>query len=405
VYAAGVLLWELLVGTPPHSGDTAISVAHKHVYEDVPPPSTAVGGIPPELDALVVRATRRDPGSRPADAGEFLRELQRVRETLPAPAPLSPETRTLVVPRVVDKTPARPARPRKSHRGLIAAVVLLVLALLAAFGGYYLGSYRYTHAPNLTGLSVAQAQDRVEKAGLDYKQVERFDEAKAGTELGQDPPAGKRIKKSSTVTVIFSKGPDVLAVPDVRNKDAAAASSLLSATGLKVSSQVLEYSSSISDGKVIRTEPPAGQRLRRRSSVKLFVSKGAQPVAVPDLQGKTQAEATKTLRDDLGFNVAVTTAYSDSVPKGIVITNSPNSGTAPKGSTVTLTVSQGPEFVKVPELRYDTTSDATRQLKALGLAVAVKTRVQGGNGQLVLDTDPKAGKKVHVGTTVTLLVY
>ncbi|MFN2539600.1 MAG: Stk1 family PASTA domain-containing Ser/Thr kinase, partial [Mycobacteriales bacterium] len=312
VYASGVLLWELLTGSPPHSGDTAISVAHKHVYEDVPPPSTAVAGIPENLDALVVRATRRDAAARPADAGEFLRELQAVKATLPAAPAITPahDTRTLVVPRVVDKTPARPNAPRKSRRGLIATAVLVLLALLALFGGYYLGSFRYTHTPNLAGLTVSSAEAKVTAAGLEFKRVDRFSDARVGTAIGQDPKAGDRIRKSGTVTVFVSKGPDLRAVPDLRGKDAATATDLLRRQGLKVSGQSLEYSSSVADGKVIRTDPAAGRKLPPGTSVRLFVSKGPQPIAVPNLQGKSQAEANSTLTG-LGFKVAFTSSYSD----------------------------------------------------------------------------------------------
>jgi beta-lactam-binding protein with PASTA domain/tRNA A-37 threonylcarbamoyl transferase component Bud32 len=404
VYAAGVLLWELLIGAPPHSGDTPISVAHKHVYEDVPPPSTAAGGIPPNLDALVVRATRRDATQRPADAGEFLRDLQAVKATLPAAAPVTAthDTRTLVVPRIVDKTPAK---PRKSRRGLIAVVSVVVLALLALGGGYYVGSFRYTHVPNLTGMSAAQAGAKVKAAGLSFKKVDEFSETvAAGTEIRQDPPAGKRIRKSGTVTVTYSKGLDRRPVPDVRGKDPGAATALLTGRGLTVSTQPFEYSSTVPEGKVIRTDPAAGAKLKPRTAVKLYVSKGPQPVAVPDLHGKSQTEAMSTLTG-LGFKVVVTSSFSDTDPKGTVISNQPNSGPAAKGSTVTLNVSKGPEFVQMPDLRYDTTADATNRLQQLGLVVQVQTQVQGGNGQLVLDTNPKSGKKVRVGSTVTLFVY
>ncbi|MCU1621357.1 MAG: hypothetical protein JWL79_202 [Frankiales bacterium] len=405
VYAAGVLLWELLTGTPPHSGDTAIAVAHAHVYTDVPPPSTVAEGIPANLDALVVRATRRDPSLRPADAGEFLRDLLTVKATLPAAPPVTAtqDTRPLLIPRVVDRTPTKPARPRKSRRGLIGVAVLVVLAVLALAGGYYLGSFRYTHAPDVRGLSAAVAQKRIEAAGLTFKKVDTFSARAVGTELGQDPAAGKRIRKNATVTVTYSKGPDLRQVPDLQGKDPGAATAQLKALGL-TSSQLGDYSSSVDIGKVIRTDPPAGKKLPPGTSVTLFVSKGPQPVPVPDVHGQTQAQATLALKR-LGFTVTFTTTFSDSVAKGIVISNNPHDGTAAKGSTVALTVSKGPEFVNVPNLQYDTTSDATRQLRALGLVVAVRQQVRGGNGQLVLDTDPRAGTRVRVGTTVTLLVY
>jgi serine/threonine-protein kinase len=245
----------------------------------------------------------------------------------------------------------------------------------------------------------------VKAAGLDFKRVDQFSETVPnGTEIKQDPAAGARIKKGGTVTVFVSKGPDRRGVPQLRNATVGAAVSALEARGLKAATQPNEYSSDVADGRVIRTDPAAGAKLKPGTTVKVFVSKGPEPIPVPNVAGKSQQEATTTLKG-LGFKVAVTSTFDDKVAKGTVISNAPNSGTAPKGSTVTLTVSKGPEFVRVPNLRYDTTSDATTQLHQLGLQVAVKTQVKGGNGQLVLDTDPKANTKVHVGTTVTLFVY
>jgi serine/threonine-protein kinase len=405
VYAAGVLLWELLTGTPPHSGDTAISVAHKHVYEDVPPPSSVVDGIPAALDTVVLRATRRDPSQRPQDAGVFLRELQSVQATLPPPAPLTApqESRTLVVPRVVDKTPATPKAPRKSRRGLVAVALLAVLALLALLGGYYLGSFRYTHAPDVTGMRSSAAVAKVRAAGLEAKVVQAYSETvAAGTEISQDPKAGARVKKDGTVTITVSRGPDRRPVPDVRGKDVGAASALLSSRGLKVSTQTSEYSSSVPDGKVIRTDPAPGARLKPGSSVKLYVSKGPEPVAVPDLHGKSQEEATSTLRG-LGFDVAVTSVFNDTVPRGVVISNEPSSGTAAKGSTVRLTVSKGPDVVPVPDVTNMSPDKASEKLRAAGFQVQRRDAFF-SSGKKVYATDPGAGTKAKRGSTVTIYV-
>lgn len=407
VYAAGILLWELLTGTPPHSGDTAISVAHKHVYEDVPPPSTAVGGIPPALDAVVLHATRRDPEQRLPDAGAFLRELQAVGAALPPPAPLTApqEARTLVVPRMVEKAPAPPAaaRPRRSRRGLLAVALLAVLALLALLGGYYVGTARYTHAPNVGGMRTSAAVAKIRAAQLQAKVVEAFSETvPAGTEISQDPKAGARVKKHGTVTVTVSRGADRRLVPDVRGKDLGTATSLLSARGLRVSTESSEYSSSVPDGKVIRTDPVAGTKLKPGSGVALYVSKGPEPVAVPDLHGKTQQEATSTLRG-LGFGVVVTSVFSDSVPQGVVISNDPSSGTAARGSTVRLTVSKGPDVVPVPDVTNQPPDKATQALRAAGFQVQRRDAFF-SSGRTVYATDPSAGTKAKRGSTVTIYV-
>ncbi|MCU1600722.1 MAG: hypothetical protein JWO22_1431 [Frankiales bacterium] len=407
VYAAGVLLWELLTGAPPHQGETLASVLHKHVNEDVPPPSTVVDGVPAALDALVVRATRRDPALRPPDAGVFLTELQAVRATLPVAAPLAPTTqptRALVVPRVVDKTPTTSvARPRKSRRGLMGIVLLVVLALLALGGGYYLGSYRYTHAPSVFGLKPAAAQAALKKAGLGFKEVDQFSEQTPGTELGQKPKAGARVRKNGTVTVYYSKGPDLRKVPDLHGKDPGTAASLLQDQGLKVApSQPLEYSATVAKGKVTRTNPPTGKALRPGTTVTIYVSQGPEPVGVPDEQGKKQDQATRALKA-LGFKVAVVLQFSDDVKQGVVISNDPNSGTAAKGSTVTLTVSKGPDVVEVPDVREQSPADATTALEARGFTVKRQDAFF-SSGARVYATDPSPHAKAKRGSTVTIYV-
>src|SRR3954451_23907735 len=138
----------MLTGTPPYDGDSPLSVAYRHVHDDVPPPSQLVHGIPPAVDALAVRATRRDPDQRPQDAGAFLAEVVTARAALPAGAVDTQPT--LVVPRP-SRSPLPPAapkerQPRRRRTGLIAWIAVAALALLALAGGWYLGSGRYTHA-------------------------------------------------------------------------------------------------------------------------------------------------------------------------------------------------------------------------------------------------------------------
>ena len=410
VYAAGVLLWELLTGVPPYAGETAYSVAHKHVSEDVPAPSTVVAGIPAALDALVVRATRRDPALRPPDGGAFLEELLTVRAGLPADALVGATSTapqmapTLVVPRVVNRTPATPAAPRRSRRGLYTVAVLVVLALVALLGGYYVGSLRYTHAPSLVGASAETAAARLRAAGLKDKQVEQFSEtAPVGTVIDQDPDAGAKVRKNGTVTVAVSKGPDRRTVPALTGRDVGAAVTELQARGLKAATQTPEYSTTVASGKVVRTDPAAGSKLKPGTTVKVYVSKGAEPIAVPDLAGKSQQEATRTLTG-LGFKVATTSVFSDTVPQGTVVKNDPSSGTAPKGSTVTLTVSKGPDVVPVPDVVGKKPDEATKILETAGFSVVRKDAFF-SKGRKVYATDPSAGTKARRGSTVTIGVY
>ncbi|HUR14137.1 MAG TPA: Stk1 family PASTA domain-containing Ser/Thr kinase [Mycobacteriales bacterium] len=408
VYATGVLLWELLVGSPPYEGEKPLSVAYRHVHEDVPPPSSAVAGIPPSLDELVILATRRDPAARPVDAGAFLAELLALKGDLPA-APVTEQT-TLVVPRRAAASASasgsvdeRPKRRRRGRRGL---VLVLVLALLALGGGFYLGSYRYTKAPSVLSLTLEKATDALEAEGLDVRHGEDSysEDVARGLVLRQDPGPGGRVRKGGAVTVHLSLGPDRRAVPRVAGKDAAAARGELVAIGLEVADKNRTvFSQTVPKGRVVATDPAAGQKLKPGTVVTLIVSKGKQPVEVPNVTGKKQDQAVAQLKA-LGFVVDVQPVFSDSVPVGVVVDQTPSSGTADKGSTVLLHVSKGPDIVTVPDVRGETRAEGRRTLEAAGLVVDERVVVQGGPGK-VLQTDPKPGRRVKRGTTVVMYVY
>ena len=410
VYAAGILLWEMLTGTPPYGGDSPLSVAYRHVNDDVPPPSAIVEDIPSAVDDLVVRATRRDPAARPPDGGAFLAELQTVRADLPAdtgaPVVLRPgahETQVIQRPVVAPKAEAATGE-RRRRTPLIAGIVVGVLALVALVGGWYLGSGRYTNAPAVLGLNRQVATAKIEGAGLTAKVDENFvfsDTIANGLVARQDPDPNGKVRKNGTITLILSKGPDVRAVPTLVGSTQAAAEQLLKTAGLRLGVVTQEYSAA-SRGTVVRTSPVAGQKLRPGTKVNLVLSRGVEQVKVPDVQGKKQDDAEKLLKE-AGFDVSVDEVFHEDVPKGIVFDQSPSSGTAGRGSTVSLKVSKGPEVILVPDVGGMKADDAVRTIEALGL----KTRVirPFGRGDTVHAQSPGAGKKVRRGALIQLLVY
>jgi serine/threonine-protein kinase len=405
VYAAGILLWEMLTGTPPYSADSPLSVAYRHVHDDVPPPSTVVHGIPPAVDELVVRATRRDPAARPADGGAFLAELSAVRATLPA---TSLDTQpTLVVPRPAAPLPAPegPKRRRRRRPGLIAAIVVAVLALLALGGGWYLGSGRYTTAPALVRLSEQSAIQKLDKAGLKHRVDKNsvFSESIAiGSVAKQDPKANGRVRRGGTVTLFLSKGPDLRVVPaTVVGSNVAAAEAALKGVGLLKGKEINRFSTA-AKGLVIATDPPVGSKLHPKAVVNLIVSLGREQLAVPNVQNKPQDEAVKIL-NGAGFKAAVVQVFSDTVAAGIVADQSPSSGLASRDSTITLQVSKGPDVVDVPNVTGMNVDEANAQLAAVGLKSQVIKPF--GVGSTVHAQSPGGGNKVKRGSTVRLLVY
>ncbi len=401
VYAAGVLLFELLTGHPPYAADTPMSLAFRHVHEDVPPPGTLVEGIPEALDELVVRATRRDPSARPVDAGAFLAELRAVRADLDEAAGgpvLRRSTPTLVVPRRPVPVPAAPAQRRRRRTALALALLLLLLAGIT--GGAY--AYGTTDAPQVTGLTRAEAETRVRAAGLEVRLLTpRFDEqVAAGQVLEQDPDPGSRVRKGARVALLTSLGPDRRAVPAVVGQTRAAATAALTGAGLEVGT-VTEAFDARPAGQVVAATPAAGQRLRPGGKVALVLSKGRELLQVPDVRGQAKDRATRALAS-AGFAATATEVFSERVAAGRVVAQEPNDGRAPRDSTVALQVSKGPELVTVPDLNGRTAPQADKVLADLGLEGRAFD-LPDGQGSVVTQS-PRAGSRVRKGSAVTYYV-
>jgi serine/threonine-protein kinase len=280
-----------------------------------------------------------------------------------------------------------------------------VLALLALGSGYYLGSYRYTRAPAVLGMSLAEATAALEKAGLDVRRgPDAFSETVArGRVLGQDPDPQDKVRKDGTVTLQLSKGPDRRAVPRLAGLTLEQARSALAAVGLVVAEgPTSAFSSEVPKGQVISSEPAAGTRLKAGTPVRLVLSKGKELVTLPDVRGETEAGATAQLQE-AGFRVAVDRVFSDTVRAGLVVAQSPGPGTAEKASTVTLQVSKGPDVVTVPNVVGMQEAQAEAALQAAGLRSRTR-QFPGGSGK-VRFTDPSAGSTVKRGSTVTIFVY
>ncbi|MFJ5121167.1 Stk1 family PASTA domain-containing Ser/Thr kinase [Kitasatospora sp. NPDC088548] len=343
VYAAGILLYEMLTGHRPHTGENPVQVMYRHLHEDVPAPSLAVPGVGPELDAIVAGACARDPKARPYDAVELLAALQRVRRTLtparldaeppastrpspqyptseptsvirPAAGPAAPETeRTSVLdvppelmdqlltePRPYDEpAPVRIRRPgplrRLPRTPLIWASVLAVLALLVGGTTYALSGALYGTVPSVLGKDRAEAQRILDGVGMHGRFTEVYSETvPAGQIISSDPGVGARARKSDAVAVSVSRGPKRIAVPDVTGKSAEQAAAALSGVQLARGGVTETYDDTVPEGSVISSSPAAGQRLPENTPVSLVVSKGMVPV--PDVTGMSKDDAAKALQ-------------------------------------------------------------------------------------------------------------
>ncbi|MFC8192766.1 Stk1 family PASTA domain-containing Ser/Thr kinase [Cellulomonas sp. NPDC057328] len=459
VYACGVLLYEMLTGRQPFTGETPIQVAFQHVSSEVPAPSTLVDWLPSEVDELVAALAARDADDRPVDAAAACQLLRRTRAglddaTLDRRADVPP---TVVLPSAtgdaalgdVDEdgtdhaattrltsadrhggtvalpiglgvaAPAPPRTPADAdgtaprRRWLVPVVVAAVAALLGLGTWWYLqvGPGAYTSVPAVVGSTEPEAVAALDAAGLRHERAEAFDDAvPAGSVVGTDPGPGEAVRKDGTVTFTVSRGVDLVDVPDdLVGQEQAAAEAALAAAELAAEYGDPEHSDDVALGLVLRATLPDGTpveaatQAKRGSPVVLVLSDGPAPVTVTSVVGISLEDATEQLaRDALG--VEPTEAFSDTVPAGQVIEQEPRAGaTARRGDTVGVTVSKGPETVAMPDLTGKQFDQAKKDLEALGLT-ATRENVLGGIFGTVRQQSVPSGEQVRKGTAVVLTV-
>jgi eukaryotic-like serine/threonine-protein kinase len=428
VYSAGIVLFELLTGTVPFGGDTPVAIAYRHVTEDVPAPSSLVGGLPSELDALVASATARDEAVRPADARALHAALVDVRDRLglhDAVPTSSGDDTTQQIPRIVGPvaatgpipaeaalaTSALPvgtdeeAGPRRRRRKWPILVALLVVAaLLAGFGGWWLAVGRYAQVPRVLERPRAQAVTILEHAGFHVAMGREVysEEIAKGLVAKESPDGGEHARKGSTVTLQLSRGPERHAVPDVQGRTVAEAKKRLVAAHLTFAGTQPEWSTEVQKGRVISTTPDIGSEQPRETGVTLIVSRGPKPVKMPDVTGESVDDATAQLQA-LGLAVTTRDAFSDDVDDGNVISSSPAPGaTTHDGSSVLLTVSKGPRLYDVPDVTGEKIDDAIRIIEHAGFHADARQIFPFGPNKVVRYTPHDPQPK---GATIELDYY
>jgi eukaryotic-like serine/threonine-protein kinase len=419
LYAIGIVLYEMLTGRVPFDGESAVTIALKQVAEAPVPPSAWNPAVPAELDAIVMRALEKDPAARFISADEFIGALQGAADRIASGEALAPGTVAFgavggeIPPPVQDITPYAPpdepdgkGRKRRRWPWIVAAIALLCIAggliALAATGAFE-GTPKVV-VPKVVGLNATTAQTVLERSGF-KADIQRFvNPAPPDEVFGQDPGAGAKADKGSTVVVRVSQGPAQRVVPDVIGDASKDAKKALKEAGFKVKTQE-EFSESVPQGSVIRTIPGAGEKADQGSEVTTVVSKGTQPVTVPDVVGDSRDTATSTLQN-AGFKVDTTEQESADTTPGNVLSQNPTAGTsAGKGSTVTITVAKAPPQVAVPDVTGQRRGAATDALRAAGFKVAVNEQPVQDQSQdgFVISQQPGGGK-ADQGSTVTITI-
>ena len=354
VYSAGCLLYELLTGRPPFVGDSPVAVAYQHVREPAQPPSDHDADLPPEVDAIVMKALAKRVEDRYQSAAAMRNDIERYLDGRPiqavAPAPAAVAAgHTAVVPPVTAATTVAARTEtgeddydasRRSRGGVIALVLALIAALVV--GGFLLwprlfpGAPEQVQVPNVVNLTEAAARNAIGQVGLSVGEVTREPSETVPLDhvIGQDPAQDRYVDPGTAVNLVLSSGLPQVAVPPVlgmRLKDAQAE---LAKVGLQV--QTEERESDQPRNQVLEANPAPGTQVDAGTVVTVFFSDG--PERVPNVIGLPQAEAEQRIRD-AKFRPDTRIDATSTQPKGTVVDQVPADGTLDEGSTVVLFVS------------------------------------------------------------------
>jgi beta-lactam-binding protein with PASTA domain/predicted Ser/Thr protein kinase len=433
VYATGCVLFELLTGRPPFTGDSPVAIAYQHVREDPPAPSEINPRVPPELDAITLKSLAKNPSNRYQSADEMREDFYRVLggEQPGAPMVMTEQERTEYMtggqPTVhpaaaptdgfgevddftawqAEQSEARRRRGRRRAIGFVAT-----LALLAALAGVYFlfsPSANTVAVPTVVGQPQAAALQAMSTAGLRPTVVPV---ASTPQQVGQvvttNPSEGLEVAPGSVVELRVGRGPDPVQVPDLTGQTANEAQAAVQRLGLSLAPvpQQREVDDANQVGKVLAQDPAAGQFIPPGTPVLLTIGRQRETLRVPDVVGQDRQTATTTL-EGVGLRVTVTEVDGNQ-QAGTVTDTSPGAGaTVPRNSQVTLEVSRGNELT-VPSVVGQTPSQAAQILSQAGFTGAVAQTSQQVNDQnqvgKILSQSPSAGGQAARDATIRVTV-
>lgn len=416
VYSLGVVLYEMLTGKAPFTGDTPLAIAYKHVRENAVPPSQANADVPPALDAITMKALAKNPDNRYSSATEMHDDLQR----------FCSGQRVHATPLLADETAIAGAatgtqvlrateyedyeEPERKRAALYIVVTLLILGLFGLLAwllaGNLFGGGEPVKVPDVVGMSEQEATDALEEVGLEVEPQEQPSKKPEGDVFKQAPKAGEDATTGDTVTIFVSSGLRQTVVPDLVGLSLEDARRALKDANLKLGDVREQADPDAEPDEVLDQFPSAGEEVDVGRAIAVVVAASA---TVPDVTGQTQEQATALLQD-AGYEVSVVTEPSDEFDEGIVISQDPDGGSEyEEGQTVTILVSEGAEAQEMPDVTGMDGDEAEAYLEEdFGLNVTQTEADPSDCGAVPPGTvcvqDPEPGTPVEQGDAATLFV-
>jgi len=450
IYSTGVMLYEMLTGKKPHTGDDLSQVLYKHVHEDIGPPSQALAGqaktrIPDYVDALVMACTSRNPQLRPADGRALEEKVAKAQRALDAGLPHDAELvrefsggaaapeKTPVAPDSLMRTPAplvpgredTPQQPqttkltkvsyrepsarteKRKKKFPVAALILVLAVVLAGSGfGYWAAVGRWTHIPVVAGMGEQDATALALSDSLEVDTLQAYSETiDAGHVIRAEPEQGKRVTKGSTVTFYISKGPERYDMPTIVGLSEADARTAIATAHMAVGTVTQDWSETVAEGLVVSASQEAGEALKPNTPIDMVVSKGREPIPIASYVGQPADTANQALTE-AGFAVTTSEDNSPTVPAGSVISQNPtgcDSCTGHRGDSVSLVVSKGPLMVEIPSVYGQSLQKAKDTLSNAGFVpIQHNANNYGPLLGIAMSTDPAAGQLAPQGSNVTV---
>ena len=372
IYSLGIVLYEAVTGRLPFDGTDAVSVAVKQVNEIPAPPSSINPNIDPTLESIILKAMEKDPARRFQSASEMRHALNdwlagrpvnvgdvsnMQTQVMGGPVPVIDGGSTAVLPATADpsnKTAkgfhSNEPEPKKSKRGPIIAGIIAVLAIIAIAAGVFAMSNQgeMTTVPDVTNQPVETARKMLEDAGFvvgTETQVYNAD-IQAGNVVSTNPTANSQARKGSTVNLNVSRGTEQVTVPDLKNQTSDEAMRTLSNLGLTGQIGDPVYSDEVEKDRVASQDTAAGTTVNKGDTIVIHLSQGPEEVNVPNVQGM-DFESARDRLENAGFTVSL--QWVDNSAATNTVIRQSVTGTAEKGTNITLTISNGPKEEPTPE--------------------------------------------------------